>query len=92
MNKKGTIVRVILAIASVLNETAVISGIADFNSPELTKIYHIVSFIFMVAMLFINTYYNQDFTVEGAEGTNFTRQLKAMKKENRRGEEGEDNE
>lgn len=92
MNKKGTIVRVILAIASVLNETAVISGIADFNSSELTKIYHIISFIFMVAMLFINTYYNQDFTPEGAEGTNFTRQLKAMKNENRRGEEGEDDE
>lgn len=76
---KGTIIRTILAIGSVLNEAAVVSGIAEFNSPELTKIYHIISFIFMVAVLFINTYYNNDYTEEGCQGTGLTRLLKKQK-------------
>lgn len=92
---KGTIIRTILAIGSVLNEAAVVGGIAEFNSPELTNIYRIVSFVFMVVVLFINTYYNNDYTTEGAEGTALTRQLKVIGKEDRRGkvvEEGEVNE
>lgn len=77
---KGTIIRTILAIGSVLNEAAVVSGIAEFHSPELTKIYHIVSFVFMVAVLFINTYYNNDYTEEACIGTGYTRMLKEQKK------------
>lgn len=77
---KGTIIRTILAIGSVLNEAAVVSGIAEFNSPKLTNIYHIVSFIFMVAVLFINTYYNNDYTEEACIGTGMTRMLKEQKK------------
>lgn len=89
---KGTIIRTILAIGSVLNEACVISGIAEFNSPTLTKIYQIVSFIFMVAVLFINTYYNNDYTEEACQGTGLTRLLKAQKNPKMMGEDfsGED--
>ncbi len=77
---KGTIIRTILAIGAVLNEASVVSGIADFHSPELTKIYHIISFVFMVAVLFINTYFNNDYTEEACQGTGYTRLLKEQKK------------
>lgn len=77
---KGTIIRTILAIGSVLNEAAVISGIAQFNNPILTQIYEIVSFIFMVLVLFINTYFNNDYTEEACLGTGVTRLLKEQKK------------
>ena len=77
---KGTIIRTILAIGSVLNEAAVVSGIAEFHNPVLTKWYHVISFVFMVAVLFINTYYNNDYTEEACVGTGMTRLLKEQKK------------
>ena len=77
---KGTIIRTILAIGSVLNEAVVISGIAQFNNPTLTQIYEIVSFVFMILVLFINTYYNNDYTEEACIGTGVTRLLKEQKK------------
>ena len=83
---KGTIIRTILAIGSVLNEASVVAGIAEFNNPTLNKGYQIVSFVFMVAVLFINTYFNNDYTEEACVGTGLTRQLKAEKKEEYVGE------
>lgn len=83
---KGTIIRTILAIGSVLNEASVVAGIAEFNNPTLNKGYQIVSFVFMVAVLFINTYYNNDYTEEACVGTGLTRQLKAEKKDEYVGE------
>lgn len=82
---KGTIIRTILAIGSVLNEAAVVSGIAAFNNPTLDQIYQIVSFIFMVLVLFINTYYNNDYTEEACIGTGMTRLLKEQKKLEQKG-------
>lgn len=83
---KGTIIRVILAIAAVLNSTFVITGIASFENPTLDYWYKIVSYIFGVIVLFIDMYYNNDFTKEAAIGTGLTRQLKAEKKEDYSGE------
>lgn len=77
---KPTIIRVILAIAAVLNDGAIIAGIASFHNETLNYWYRIVSFIFTLVVMFINTYYNNDFTEEAAIGTGLTRQLKAEKK------------
>jgi len=83
---KPTIVRVILAIAAVLNDAAIAAGIASFEDPTLNHWYKILSFIFTVVVMFINTYYNNDFTEEAAIGTGLTRQLKAEKKAKYKGE------
>ena len=83
---KGTIVRVILALAAVINGGFVVAGIASFNNPTLDYWYKVISFIFGAIVLFIDTYYNNDFTEEAAIGTGLTRQLKAEKKKEYQGE------
>ena len=79
-NKKPTIVRVILALAAVINDAAIASGIASFSNETLNYWYHVISFIFTAVVMFIVTYYNNDFTPEGAAGTAYTRQLKEINK------------
>lgn len=86
MKNKGTIIRVILAIAAVLTNASVISGIASFENPTLDYWFKVVSFIFGSAVLFIDMYYNNDFTEEASIGTGLTRQLKAEKKAKYSGE------
>lgn len=83
---KGTIIRTILAIASVINSGAVATGIAEFENPTVNTIYKILSFIAMAVILFCNTYYNNDYTEEACIGTGVTRQLKAEKDQNYVGE------
>ena len=68
-NRKPTIVRVILALAVVVNDAAIAAGIASFANTTLDYWYKVISFVLTAVVLFINTYYNNDFTVEGAEGT-----------------------
>lgn len=79
-NKKPTIVRVILALAAVINDAAIAAGIASFANETLDYWYKIISFIFTAVVMFIVTYYNNDFTSEGAAGTALTRELKAINK------------
>lgn len=73
---RGTIIRTILAAASVINSGAVASGIAEFENPTVNAIYKIVSFVAMVIILTVNTYYNNDYTDAAAIGTGYTRNLK----------------
>jgi len=91
---KGTIVRTILAIAFVINDGAIATGVAEFENPTVNLIYKILSFCATAVILFVNTYYNNDYTPEGCKGTGLTRQLKAEKNSNYYGEkfteEGED--
>lgn len=93
---KGTIIRTIMAIALVINSGAIATGIAEFNDPIVDKWYKIISFCATVVILFVNTYYNNDYTEEACIGTGMTRMLKAQKKEGFIGEdffsEGEHNE
>jgi len=86
---KGTVLRTILAIAVSINTALAVTDLTGFGDERLNKIYQIASLVVNFIMVAINTYYNNDYTPEGAEGTNLTRQLKAMKNENRRGEEDE---
>ena len=83
---RGTIIRTVLAIATVINSGAIAAGIADFQNPTVDMIYKILSFTATAVILFVNTYYNNDYTPEGCEGTGLTRQLKAEKKEGYNGE------
>ena len=83
---KGTIIRTILAIALVINSGAIATGIADFENPTADLIYKILSFCATAIILFINTYYNNDYTEEACMGTGLTRQLKAERKEEYIGE------
>lgn len=84
---KGTIIRTILAVALVINSGAIATGVAEFENPTVNLIYKILSFCATAVILFVNTYYNNDFTQEGAIGTAITRQLKMEKVETLKGEE-----
>ena len=83
---RGTIIRTILAIATVINSGAIAAGIADFQNPTVDMVYKILSFAATAVILFVNTYYNNDYTEEACQGTGLTRQLKAEKKEGYIGE------
>lgn len=85
---KGTIIRTILAIASVINSGAVATGIAEFENPTVNTVYKVASFCAMVVILFVNTYYNNDYTEEACIGTGLTRQLKAKNVDEYFDEEG----
>jgi len=83
---KGTIIRTVMAVALVINSGAIATGIAEFNDPVVDKWYKIISFCATAVILFVNTYYNNDYTPEACEGTGLTRQLKAEKQEDYFGE------
>ena len=78
---RGTIIRTILAVATVINSGAIAAGIAEFENPTVNMIYKVLSFCATAVILFINTWYNNDYTEEACIGTAITRQLKAEKEE-----------
>ena len=84
---KGTVIRTVLAVALVINSGAIATGVAEFENPTVNLIYKILSFCATAVILFVNTYYNNDFTQEGAIGTAITRQLKIEKVETLKEEE-----
>lgn len=83
---KGTIIRTILAVALVINSGAIATGVAEFENPTVNLVYKILSFCATAVILFVNTYYNNDYTPEACQGTGLTRQLKAEKSANYDGE------
>jgi SPP1 family holin len=83
---RGKIIRIILAVVAVVNDGAVMSGIAQFNDETLNKIYAVLSLIATAIALGINHYYNNDYTEEARIGTGMTRMLKMEKREDFIGE------
>ena len=75
----GTKLRTILAIATALNTANVMSAFAEFDNPIISTIYKAVSLIALIIVMSANTYYNNDYTVEGATGTKITREMKQNK-------------
>ena len=75
----GTRIRVILAVATALNTANVMSAFAEFDNPIVSTIYKAISLVALVIVLSANTYYNNDFTVEGDVGTKTTRQMKELR-------------
>lgn len=83
---KGTIIRTILAIATVINSGAIAAGVAEFENPTVDMVYKILSFAATAVILFVNTYFNNDYTEEACIGTGYTRQLKKQKQDGYVGE------
>lgn len=73
----GTRLRTILAIATCLNSALMATDVAQFNNPTVDTIYKIASVVLNFVIVGIVTYFNNDYTVEGAVGTGYTRALKA---------------
>ena len=76
----GTIIRTVLVIATCFNTALMATDVAQFNNPKLNLIYRILSVIANFIIVFCATYFNNDYTEQAAEGTGYTRQLKAEAK------------
>lgn len=76
----GTLIRTILAIATCFNTALMATDVAQFHNPTVNLIYRILSVIANFVIVFCATYFNNDYTEQAAEGTGYTRQLKAEAK------------
>ena len=72
----GTKLRTVLAMAAVVNDATIAAGVSGFENPTVDMIYKILSFAATAIVLFVNTYYNNDYTTEALIGTDITRKLK----------------
>lgn len=77
---KGTIIRVVIAIAMTINTANVMTAFAEFDNPVVNTIYKTASLLAFIIIGAAGFYYNNDFTEEANIGTGITRQLKAEKK------------
>lgn len=73
----GTKVRTILAVATCLNTALMATDVAQFHNPQLDLAYRIVSVVLNFVIVACVTWFNNDYTAEGAEGTGLTRMLKS---------------
>lgn len=78
---KGTKIRTIARVVASLNTAvyAVSAGIAGLGFNKLTVAWAVLTIIVDFAVAFITTYYNNDYTVEGATGTKVTRDMKELR-------------
>ena len=78
---KGTRLRTAVRVIASLNTAvyAVSAGIAGLGFNTLTVVWAVLTIIVDFAVAFITTYYNNDYTVEGATGTKVTRDMKEIK-------------
>lgn len=72
----GTKIRTVLAVATCLNTALMATDVAQFHNPTLDLIYRVMSVVLNFVIVACVTYFNNDYTPEGAEGTGYTRQLK----------------
>lgn len=73
----GTKIRTVLAVATCLNTALMATDVAQFHNPTLDLIYRVLSVVLNFVIVACVTYFNNDYTPEGAEGTGLTRQLKS---------------
>lgn len=85
----GTKLRTVLAIATCLNSALMATDVAQFNNPTADTIYKIASVVLNFIIVALVAYFNNDYTPEGAEGTGYTRALKANNAEIEQNECGE---
>ena len=91
----GTKVRTALRIAVSLNTAVytVTAAVGQLGWGWLTVAWAVLTIISDFAVAFFTTYYNNDYTVEGATGTAITREMKARRKDTiETAEEPEDSE
>lgn len=75
----GTRLRTAIAIAFALYVAFLKTDVADFGNDTVNLIYQICMKVVTFIVIALVTYYNNDYTPEGAEGTGLTRQLKMQK-------------
>lgn len=75
----GTKIRTMLAVATCLNTALMATDLTQFNNDTVNLIYRIVSVILNFVIVACVTWYNNDYTEEGAVGTQITREMKATK-------------
>lgn len=73
----GTKIRTILAVATCLNTALLATDVTQFHNETVDLIYRILSVILNFVVVACVTWYNNDYTPEAAEGTGYTRKLKA---------------
>ena len=74
---RGTKIRTALAIVTSVNTALLATDVTGFNNRTLNTIYTILSIVCNFIIVALTTYYNNDYTPEGAEGTGYTRAIKA---------------
>lgn len=79
----GTKIRTALRVAVSLNTAvyAVTAAIGQLGWGWLTVAWAVLTIISDFAVAFVTTYYNNDYTVEGATGTAITREMKARRED-----------
>lgn len=75
----GTKIRTILVVATCLNTALMATDVAQFHNETINLAYRIVSVILNFIIVACATYYNNDFSEEGAVGTQITREMKATR-------------
>lgn len=76
----GTKIRTILVIATCINTALMSTDFAQFHNATVDMAYRIISVILNFIIVACATWFNNDYTEAGAEGTGYTRQLKAEAK------------
>lgn len=76
----GTIIRTILVVATCLNTALMATDVAQFGNEKVNFVYRVISVVLNFIIVACATYYNNDYTEAAAEGTGYTRQLKAEAK------------
>ena len=76
----GTKIRTVLAVATCLNTALMATDIAQFHNADLDLAYRVISVILNFIIVACVTWFNNDYTAEGCEGTGYTRYQKAIKK------------
>ena len=82
----GTKVRSALAVAIALYTAFLKTDVADFGNETVSLIYQICMKVVTFVVIFLITYYNNDYSEEACIGTGVTRQRKAESKEDYLGE------
>ena len=75
----GTRIRTALAVALALYTAFLKTDVTEFGNDIVNLIYQILMKLVTFAVIFLITYYNNDYTPESCIGTGVTRQLKAEK-------------
>ena len=74
---KGTRIRTALAVAMAFYVALYKVDVTDFGNDTVNLIYQILMKLATFVVIFLVTYFNNDFTEAGAIGTGVTRQIKA---------------
>lgn len=73
---KGTKIRTALAIAMAFYVALYKVDVTDFGNDTVNLVYQILMKLATFVVIFLVTYFNQDYTEAGAIGTGVTRQIK----------------